>query len=106
MGFPRQEYWSGLTFPSPGDLPDPGIKPLSSAASPAFQAGSLPGKLASTDNMAYKSRDYQPLLAPQNLPSHLTPGIPRRTRKIFVCHRMPLLLLLSRFSHVRLCAIP
>ena len=36
MGFPRQEYWSGLTFPSPGDLPDPGIKPLSPAA---FQAG-------------------------------------------------------------------
>ena len=27
MGFPRQEYWSGLPFPSPGDLPDPGIKP-------------------------------------------------------------------------------
>ena len=26
MGFPRQEYWSGLPFPSPGDLPDPGIK--------------------------------------------------------------------------------
>ena len=31
MGFPRQEYWSGLPFPSPGDLPDPGIKPASSA---------------------------------------------------------------------------
>ena len=29
MGFPRQEYWSGLPFPSPGDLPDPGIKPES-----------------------------------------------------------------------------
>ena len=27
MGFPRQEYWSGLPFPSPGNLPDPGIKP-------------------------------------------------------------------------------
>ena len=27
MGFSRQEYWSGLLFPSPGDLPDPGIKP-------------------------------------------------------------------------------
>ena len=32
--FPRQEYWSGLPFPSPGDLTDPGIKP----ASPAWQA--------------------------------------------------------------------
>ena len=31
MGFSRQEYWSGLPFPSPGDLPDPGIKPVSPA---------------------------------------------------------------------------
>ena len=29
VGFPRQEYWSGLPFPPPGDLPDPGIKPTS-----------------------------------------------------------------------------
>ena len=29
MGFSRQEYWSGLPLPSPGDLPDPGIKPAS-----------------------------------------------------------------------------
>ena len=29
MGFPRQEYWSGLAFPLPGDFPDLGIKPLS-----------------------------------------------------------------------------
>ena len=33
MGFPRQEYWSGLTFSSPGELPDPGIKPTSPALS-------------------------------------------------------------------------
>ena len=32
MGFPRQEYWSGLPFPPPGDLPNPGIKPTYSAA--------------------------------------------------------------------------
>ena len=31
MGFPRQEYWSGLPFPLPGDLPEPGIKPTSLA---------------------------------------------------------------------------
>ena len=31
MGFPRQEYWSELPFHSPGDLPDPGIKPASPA---------------------------------------------------------------------------
>ena len=37
MGFPRQEYWSGLLFPSPGDLPDRGIEPKS----PTLQADSL-----------------------------------------------------------------
>ena len=31
MGFPRQEYWTGLSFPSPEDFPDPGIKPVSPA---------------------------------------------------------------------------
>ena len=35
MGFSRQEYWSGLPFPSPGDLPDPGVKPTS-LVSPAL----------------------------------------------------------------------
>ena len=44
MEFSREEYWSGLPFPSPGDLPDPGIEPRS----PALQADSLlsepPGK--------------------------------------------------------------
>ena len=35
MGFPRQEYWSGLPFPPPEDLPDPGIKPMS-PVSPAL----------------------------------------------------------------------
>jgi len=38
MGFPRQEYWSGLPSPPPGDLPDLGIQP----ASPALQVDSLP----------------------------------------------------------------
>ena len=37
MGFSRQEYWSGLPFPSPGDLPDPGIEP----GSPTLQADAL-----------------------------------------------------------------
>ena len=44
MGFSRQEYWNGLPFPSPGDLPNPGIEP----GSPALQADALssepPGK--------------------------------------------------------------
>ena len=37
MEFSRQEYWNGLPFPSPGDLPDPGIEP----GSPALQANAL-----------------------------------------------------------------
>ena len=41
MGFSRQEYWSRLPFPSPGDLPDPGIEP----GAPALQADSLPTEL-------------------------------------------------------------
>ena len=40
MGFSRQEYWSGLPFPSPGDLPDPGIEP----GSPTLQADALPSE--------------------------------------------------------------
>ena len=40
MGFPRQEYWSELPFPSPGDFSDPGIKPTSSV-SPEVQVDSL-----------------------------------------------------------------
>ena len=40
MGFSRQEYWSGLPFPSPGNLPKPGIEPRS----PALQANSLTSK--------------------------------------------------------------
>ena len=41
MELPRQEYWNGLPFPSPGDLPNPGIKPRF----PALQADSLPSEL-------------------------------------------------------------
>ena len=45
MGFSRQEYWSELPFPSPGDLPDPEIEPMS----PALEADALtsepPGKM-------------------------------------------------------------
>ena len=39
-GFARQEYWSAMPFPSPGDLPNPGIKPKS----PALQADTLPSE--------------------------------------------------------------
>ena len=46
MGFPRQENWSGLPFPSPGDLPIPGIEPLSAT----LQADFLPFEPKNIDN--------------------------------------------------------
>ena len=44
MGFPRQEHWSGLPFPSPGDLPNPGVKPASPALTGEFFTTEPPGK--------------------------------------------------------------
>ena len=44
MGFPRQDYLSGLPFPSPGDLPNPGIEPTSPALADGFFTTEPPGK--------------------------------------------------------------
>ena len=47
MGFPRQEYWRGLLFPPPGDLPNPGIQPMSAmplALARGFFTTEAPGK--------------------------------------------------------------
>ena len=45
MGFPRQKYWSGLPFPTPGDLLNPGIEPVSPAlATPVFLPGESHGQ--------------------------------------------------------------
>ena len=56
MGFSRQEYWSGVPFPSPGDLPDPGIEPRS----PALEADTLtsepPGKRCANGKCIQKGR--------------------------------------------------
>ena len=53
MRFSRQEYWSGLPFPSPGDLPNPGIKPRS----PALQADSFPTELQGKPNIYPSTRE-------------------------------------------------
>ena len=47
MEFSRQDYWSGLPFPSPGDLPNPGIKP----GSPTWQADALPSEPPGRSNL-------------------------------------------------------
>ena len=44
MRFPRQEYWSGLPFLSPGDLPDPGTELMSPALAGGFSTAEPPGK--------------------------------------------------------------
>ena len=44
MGFPSQEYWSGLPFPSPEDIPDPGIEPVSPTLADGFFTTEPPWK--------------------------------------------------------------
>ena len=66
MGFYRQEYWSGLPFPSPGNLPNPGIEP----GSPALQAEALPSERAGKprldiDSIKKQSLDLNTVLAPK-----------------------------------------
>ena len=56
MGFPRQEYWSGLPFPSSGDLPDPGIEPASPALVGRFFITEPPGKIVNVFTR-YQSND-------------------------------------------------
>ena len=53
MRFSRQEYWSGLPFPSPGDLPNPGIEPRS----PALQGDSFPSELQENPNIYLSTRE-------------------------------------------------
>ena len=64
MGFSRQECWSGLPFPPPGDLPDPGIEP----GSPALQADALPSEPPGKPSLLFKlemdkkkSKNFKPV---------------------------------------------
>ena len=54
MGFPRQEYWSGLPFPSPGDPPDPGMEPMSRALAGRFFTTEPLGKPNNVNNTDVK----------------------------------------------------
>ena len=64
MEFSRPEYWSGQPFPSPGDLPNPGIKP----GSPALQVDSLPTELCSF--LESHTQLHLPSALPSSLSSH------------------------------------
>ena len=56
MGFSRQEYWSGLPFPSLGDLPDPGTEPLSLALAGGFFSPEPPGKPTGREEKVKKKK--------------------------------------------------
>ena len=68
MGFSRQEYWNGLSFPSPVDLPEPGIK----LRSPAQQADSLPSKSPEKTKVSQVQSQVCPIFC--NLMDCSTPG--------------------------------
>ena len=68
MGFPMQKYWSGLPFPSPGDRPNPGIKPVSPVLAARFFSTEPPGKPSSTTHHVYFFQSAMPVFLPsQNL---------------------------------------
>ena len=60
MGFSRQECWNGLPFPSPGDLPDPGIE----AGSPALQADALPYRVGAYESDCGDAMEESPERGP------------------------------------------
>ena len=66
MEFSRQEFWSGLPFPSPGDLPDPGVKPASAALAGDFFMVEPPGE---PHNEGYSSHSIVQMITQQLLMS-------------------------------------
>ena len=79
MEFSRQEYWSGLPFPSPGDLPNPGIEPRSPALLADALPSELPGKPHAPPSMVFSGQEYWSVLpfpSPGDLPD---PGIEPRS---------------------------
>ena len=58
MGFPRQEHWSGLPFRFPGNLPNPGIEPVSSTLAGGFFTIEPSGKHPSKDNYVVLKKDH------------------------------------------------
>ena len=59
MGLPRQEYWNGLPFPSPKDLPNPGMEPESPMLTGRFFTTEPPGMVVYADDMKIKDGDSE-----------------------------------------------
>ena len=98
MEFSRQEYWSGLPFPTPGDLPDPGIETVS-LPSPALAGGFFTNR-GTRDRLPCNSRGSgkkpsdlavtTPLLSRANLPPLQNRSKPKRVFEDSEGHRKPL----------------
>ena len=78
MGFSRQEYWSGLPFPSPGDLPHPGIKP----GSPALEADALTSEPPGGDASSIPGLGRSPGEGNGNSLQYSCPGKSHRQRSL------------------------
>ena len=90
MGFPRQEYWSGAPFPSPGDLPGPGFEPPFPALTGGFFTTDLPGKPTFLSSSSLVNPpNHRILLIPQ---THPTCHCPRagffRCCSLSFCHTL------------------
>ena len=66
MGFPRQEYWSGLPLPSPGDLSAPGIEPASPALADSFFTTEAPG-MEIREGKKHKKKPLPHTIHPQSV---------------------------------------
>ena len=75
MVFSRKEYWNGLPFPPPGDLPHPGMDPLSPASAGRFFTAEPPGKPGNYIVASQKPSRYQVISA---------------SLEIFLCRKFPL----------------
>ena len=90
--FSRQGYWSGLAFPSPGDLPDPGIESMS-PASPALTGGLFttlprapPGKLDSPRGPSPNDFNFKPKIKALKILRKRTRGLSLKAHSIFLLY--------------------
>ena len=91
MGFPRQEYWSGLPFPSPGDLPNTGIEHLS----PALAGGSLPlshqGNLSWGFEVVDKKKEFELSVMSRWMGQLSAPELMRQGGRTLACNNTGIL---------------
>ena len=86
-GFPRQEYRSGLPFPSPGDLPDPGTEPMSPTVAGGFFTTEPPGKFINSNGPIYGCEHFTPHRATWSIA--IFRGTPRKeSRKASMVSRL------------------